>query len=356
MGGGVITNTGSITGLGTVGNNVNNDGTVEALGGTLNLNGTVSNNSGGLMRATSGNKILVTNGMASNAGIVSLAGGILDNNGNAMSNSGQITGFGILSTGGLTNNNNMTLTGGTTTVNGNVINSASGNIEVAYDSAIFTGDFINNGTFKTTDTVVTFTGTYTENGTYISDPSTQYFTDLISSETGSLIGGVGDNFLVSGDFINNSTQNTTWGTTEAYLGFTTGSDNTHGLHLAGYDYGAFYSGFDDNFAWGTLSLDIGHELNLFDGNGVSGGAMYVSEFNLGGGTDQIDSIFSHGYNIYYDANAAGNNYLGGFTYDLDGGGVLAAMQAEPVPEPATIALLGIGLGGMYLRRRKRRVK
>jgi hypothetical protein len=205
--GGAITNTGSIQGVGTVSNAViNSTGTIEAIGGTLVLGGTLSNQAGGLFRIGSGSKILVSAGLATNAGIINLTGGTFDNAGTALNNSGQITGYGVLSTGGLTNNGSMTLTGGTTTVNGPVTNAASKTINIRYQPAIFTGNVTNNGTIKTTNTTVTFTGTYAGN-VYISDPSDNIFqADVTVIPGGTMTGGSGDRFFMSGgSFTNHGT-------------------------------------------------------------------------------------------------------------------------------------------------------
>ncbi len=83
LSGGAITNTGSIQGLGNLGNAITNsvNGTIEAIGGTLFLGGAVQNQAGALLTAGAGEKILVTAGMAANAGTISLTGGTFDNNG-----------------------------------------------------------------------------------------------------------------------------------------------------------------------------------------------------------------------------------------------------------------------------------
>ena len=76
----ITTSSGTIQGFGNIGNAISNSGTVEALGGTLNLGGAVTNGTGGLITAGTGSKVLVTGAMPSNAGVVNLTGGTFDTN------------------------------------------------------------------------------------------------------------------------------------------------------------------------------------------------------------------------------------------------------------------------------------
>ncbi|MDB4453185.1 VPLPA-CTERM sorting domain-containing protein, partial [bacterium] len=334
-----------------VASNITNQGTIESNNGTLVLNGTASNTSSGLISTESGSQVLVLQGLASNEGIISLTGGTFDNNNKVLNNEGQISGHGTLRTGGLTNTDAVHFTGGATTINGNVTNEVGASMQVSYDAAIFTGDVVNNGIFKTTDTNVTFAGSYTENGIYISDPSDNYFQDLLIGENGSLVGGVGDNWHVSGDLINASTQASSWNTNDASL-FMSGAGNQL-LELSAEDLGASLLGYDDNFAWGELHVGSGIDLTLADGNAEEGGALYVGLFNYGGPVDfsafVMAAIFSD-YNIYYDADLAGNSYLMGNTFALNGSGSLIGISSVPVPAAAW--LFGSALAGLLVARRK----
>ncbi len=162
LGGGAINNTGAIQGFGNVGNAVTNTGTIEPIGGTLFLSGTLLNSSGGLIRVGAGNKLLVVHGLLASAGIVNLTGGTFDNNGQPLNNLGQISGFGVFASGGtgLDNNGSITFSGGITTVNGPVTNENGKTIVVAYNPAIFTGLVTNNGggTFNIINTTAVFAG------------------------------------------------------------------------------------------------------------------------------------------------------------------------------------------------------
>jgi hypothetical protein len=85
--------------------------------------------------------------------------------------------------------------------------------------------------------------------------------------------------------------------------------------------GPLNSGYTNNFAWGEFSLGAGVSVNILDGNGVSGAALYVGLFELDGGMAQLSNIFSD-YNIYYNPQLAGNAYLNDQTFSLNGEGFL----------------------------------
>ena len=74
----------------------------------------------------------------------------------------------------------------------------------------------------------------------------------------------GDRFVVSGNLISSSTQNTAWSTGLAELHFDTGG--SHLLSVNGNDMGMNAAGFIDNFAWDTLELGGNQQLVLEDGN------------------------------------------------------------------------------------------
>jgi hypothetical protein len=351
--GGELTNSGTIQGWGNVGNSVTNNGTIEALGGTLAFSGSMVNNPGGLMTAGTGNKLLLSAvPIFSNYGVINLTGGTFDNN-RAMGNSGQISGYGTFRSDGLSNSGTMTLSGSTTTVQGNVTNQAGGKITVAYNPAIFTGNVVNNGQVKLTDTTVTWAGSFTNNGAYISDPSHNYFTeDLEMGATGYLTGGAEDYFTLGKNFINHSLENTAWNTNQAILTFVGASGTEHTLDIAGADKGKSVTGYTENFAWGTLDLS-GQILSLSDGNEDLGGALYVGKI-VGLTLDglAVQDIKGNGFNIYYDPNL--NSKLGGLTYDLQEGGYLLA--SAPVPLPASAWLFLSGLAGLGLMGRGRKKK
>ncbi len=356
--GGAIANTGTIQGQGTVGNSIANTGIIETRGGDLTLSGqSLVNNKGGQINVDSGNKLIATTGIAGNAGTISFNNSIFDNNGHAMSNTGVISGYGVFRTGGLTNSGNVALTGGSSTVNGDVLNQTGATVQVAYSPAVFTGAFTNYGTFKLTETKVTFANGYTEHGSYLSDPGTTSIAGNANIDTtGYWQGGIGDNWSITGGFLNNSTQNTKWDTGLSTIALT-GSGN-HVFRLMGTDKGAIMGGYTNNFAWGTLSITGGGSVTL-TADSTSRYAQYVTTI-LGvtlnsGQVTNISEATGSDLNIYYLASAAGNAYLNDKIYNLTGGGELIPVSgATPgsVPLPPAVLLLAPGLAGLTAMRNR----
>ena len=353
--GGAITNNASIQGFGSIGNDISNAGTIQPSGGTLILNGNVSNTSAGLISSGSGSEVLINSGLATNNGIISLTGGIFDNGGNAMNNANQISGYGTLRVGTgtnrLTNNGSITFTSGSTTVNGDITNAVGETISVSYYPATFTGNIINNGIFQATSAIVSFTGTFSNNGAYLSDPSVQNFASLAIGVNGSLVGGAGDVYKVTGNVTNNSTQAGAFNISGAKL--TLAGTVNHQFTWSGADLGSTAAGYENNFAIGTLELQAGGSLTIEgeSGTGAAGVGIYASVLQLDGGLAQIASITGNGADIYYDPTQAGNAYLGDQTYALQGGGEITAA----IPEPGTVSLLTLGMivGMGLLGRRKK---
>src|SRR4029079_9024567 len=105
------------------------------------------------------------------------------------------------------------------------------------------------------------------------------------------------------------------------------------FQVNGRDLGVSYEGYENNFAWGTLSLAAGRSLTLLDADSSPGGAVYVGHLDLQGGIDQISAITGNGMTLYYSLGNPNNAYLAGKSYQLAGGGSIT-----PVPEPAAVLL------------------
>ncbi len=284
-------------------------------------------------------------------GVLNQGGGTIETNklfysSFSVSGTYNLSGGSIL-TGNVINNGTINYSGGglhsdsSSSITNNGITNLSGSGTRTVD-----GNVVNNGTFKVINTTAVYTGTFTNNGVYISDPASNHFKDLIVSDKGYLIGQRNDKFYISGNFINQSTMNTSWNTSHTYLDFVN-SNAAHQFSLTGQDFGATMKGYANNFSWGTLDL-TGSRLSLLDGNAQAGGALYVRDV-LGlqiSGDDILNISAVDGLDIYYMANLKDNWYLDGLTYDLVGSGHLIPVGGTAVPEPATLCLLCFGLVGL----------
>jgi hypothetical protein len=184
-------------------------------------------------------------------------------------------------------------------------------------------ELIVNGEYRQQAGVIN-AGTVTNNGamSFLCDASTEIsFGDLIIGEEGFLAADSGCAITVSGNFTNQSTQNTQLDAAEATLRFG-GNDpdnTTHSISVTGDDFGADPDGFENNFAWRVLQIAPGNSLVL---SGSPGKALYVrtlSGLSISGAA--VSNITGNGLNIYYNGNAECG------TYDLQNGGQLIPVQA-----------------------------
>jgi hypothetical protein len=265
--------------------------------------------------------------------------------------SGRLTGHARFRASHLINRGNLLLCDGPSQIEGALTN--QGSIEVREARVDVRGPVTNLGILRVTDAEVHFEAPYAEHGGYLSDPSDNYFTDLIIGTSGYLVGGEGDRFFVSGDLVSASTSNTSWSTEAAALIFHTGVDTLHSLSLTGSDFGPLEIGYTQNFAWGRLEIVPGNSLTLVDGNATPNGALYAGEVvgaQLAGNT--VSNITAAaGLAIYYDPALAANAYLAGATYDLTTGGSLVPLgPPPPVPTlgPFSRLVLILGLMGLAL--------
>jgi hypothetical protein len=240
-----------------------------------------------------------------------------------------LKGFGTLDAARLINQSSIIFQGGNSVVKGKVSNFKY--MEVAGKS-VFAGEFLNRGLLKTTDTIVIFKDTYHELGGYISDPSSNYFTNIVIGSTGYLVGGTGDRFIISGDFTSTSTMNKSWNTRDADIEFINGVDTDHEVRITGEDKGPLFSGYEDNYAWHGLTIAPANSLTLMDGNSDTGGGLYIDVLfgAVISGRDILNIFADDGIHIYYSADAPENSALDGETYTLQGSGQLIPMwQKSP---------------------------
>jgi len=289
-----------------------------------------------------GRTLTLTNTSGNFTGDISGSGGL------TVSSGSQTLG-GVNSYTGLTRVNSgasLNLTGASGLIGG-LSNQGKVNISGSGSPHLIAGTVTNDGTFKLNDTSVQYEGEFVNNGAYISDPSTSQFNDLTVGQSGYLVGGADDTFIVTGNFYNASTQNTLWDTSQSNLVFASSSSGTspglpsqttqHVMELAGVDKGAKASGAVNNFAWGSVTLNSGNTLSLVDGNTTNGAALYARRIILPGGVGELGSISSD-YNVYYDPTLADNQYLLGSTRFGSGSGLLLPWNSQPFGEPVLRAL------------------
>jgi hypothetical protein len=156
-----------------------------------------------------------------------------------------------------------------------------------------------------------------------------------------LEGGLGDVFDFKKNLTINSTNIGQFNLVLSTVSFSGGGDHTNAITGLDFDNNPLFGesrGYTaTNFAYGTLQLGASDNLYLVDGDGIGSNTngLYIGVLDIGGDTNNVSLLHSP-FNIYYRNGLAGNTYLGGLTYGLDGGGFLI-----PVPEPSSL-LLALG--------------
>jgi autotransporter-associated beta strand protein len=221
------------------------------------------------------------------------------------------------------------------------------------------GAVTNLGAVQVINARATWGGPVLVSGSYVSDPSTNVFSgNLAVAGTGFVSAAAGDLYVFNRDFLLQSSNGAAFNMSQARLMFTndgSGADS-HVLNLTGglaLDLGKDFTNFLDqalvtNFSLGEFAVAPGNNVQLAGARGAGfSNALYVGWLDLGGSTNNLASALTLDVNMYYDRYDARNAYLGGLTYDLwgAGGGLLI-----PIPEPATSALVLLGLGFLLRRR------
>lgn len=260
----LIPDTTAFSSTGTLGNGV---------GSNLFIQSTSLSNTGNITVNGAGSVVFDSPIVNSLGKSVTLLGGVLGTP--TLSNFGTISGFGQI-TGNVTNSLGGTVNiYGPTQIVGNLEN--RGTFNATNVQTLITGAGVNYGIIKTTKATIIFQGGLTNFGVYNSDPSDNYFTSLTVPGPGYLIGGTGDNFIISGNFTSSSTA-TGWNTSSATLKLNT--DNSSNFHVV--DYTAHRG---TPFAWNTITLEPGNTA-VFAGTtprtGTPGQPLVATNFNVSG--------------------------------------------------------------------------
>lgn len=344
LAGGQIGNHGLIQGLGKINNDISNIdpiAVIEAQGGTLTLAGRIVSPNGGILAVASGAKLLISQGLASNAGQIQLAGGTLDNNSKVMVNeaSASINGFGTLRSGTLTNNGQIFLSGGTSALRADIHAGAGSQI-------ILSG--LSNTTFYGTLEV--------QNGAElrVTEGSVATFAAEVKQRNGSDVNGDGKMFFEGGLSIGNSPG---YGYIQGTVTFS--SSNTYTAEIGGIN------------ACTTLSCATGAALanDSFDklvigGDFKMGGKLVLTSWNgfvaqAGQSFDLLDwgTLSGTGSGTFKSIDASGFMLAAGTQLDYSQLYTSGTISVTAVPEPASYAMLLAGLGalGSVARRRARKL-
>lgn len=317
-GAGLLTNNGTVQGAGNVGMRVANSGTLEAVGGTLSFSASNNTNtSTGILVAGTGGKLLMSQGLATNAGLIQLDGGTYDNAGATMANSGRIVGDGSLRSGTITNTNQIAFSFGASSIAAPITNQAGAKLIISNGAqATFAGAVVNAGELRVSaGGAANFFGLVSGTGTFTGTGQARFEGGFSPGASPAL---VAINFDVS-----------------------YGSDSPILMELGGTTPGNCAACSDKVVFNGSVALE-GGPLNVVwwgDYQGRAGDSFDLFDFN-GGLTGQFGSV-----NL-----PALNSGLLWQTDELYTDGVL---RVAAVPEPGTWAMMLLGGGALLAHRRRR---
>lgn len=336
LSGGQIGNHGLIQGFGRINSDISNIdpiGVIEAQGGTLTLAGRIVSPNAGVLSVGSGAKLLVSQGLASNAGQIQLAGGSFDNNGRALTNAatGVISGFGSLRAGTLSNQGQIFLSGGGSALRADVVAQAG--------SAIIISGLSNT----------TFYGTLeVKDGAElrVSEGSAATFAGHVWQRTGADVNGDGQMFFEGGLSLGASPG---YGYIQGNVSFA--ASNTYEVEIGGLTACTMACATDEAFKNSSFDkLVVGGKLKL-------GGTLTLASWNgfvaqAGQSFDLLDWGTTSG--SFKAIDASGLQLAAGTKLDFSELYTTGTVSVTAVPEPESYALLLAGLGviGFVARRRR----
>jgi hypothetical protein len=417
--GGLISGTGTlvndaagvISGAGNITTPITSSGTIEPLDGMLILTGALTNT--GTISVPVGGEALVED-MPTNSATISLAGGQFSTNTATLHNTGQILGYGILTTGGLTNDSTLALAGDSS-VYGSVTNTVNGLIHLSgVLPNVFYGPMTNRGQL-TVDAGGngTLYGAYTGAGPILDNGTLYVFANSVagpisgtgvitigSTSSGPAVVMLNTNSGLSTQDGLNLVAGSTLDITNNHFIINYGSGSDPIASIAGFIKSGYNGGFWNGTGIISSSAQLltgGHAYGVGWADGADGVVSGLSssqieikytllgDANLDGTVNGSDfsilaSNFGKGFTNWDQGNFLFSSSINGSDFAAlaanfgqgDSGAAVAVSQADiaalnsfaaannlpiptfgAVPEPATFGLLLVAGAGTFNRRRRR---